>query len=71
MHYPFHAPKAAYSLPRWLKPEVAAGRVWLHAGRLHIVPLPSARHPTLPASPTAREALAIVRADGVDTLAPK
>lgn len=32
--------EAAYSLPRWLKPEVAVNRVWLHGGRVHLVPLP-------------------------------
>lgn len=63
--------EAAYSLPRWLKPEVGAGRVWLHAGRAHVVPLPSARHPSLPPAPTPAEALAIVRCDGVDTLLPR
>ncbi|KIY92962.1 putative Protein SGT1 [Monoraphidium neglectum] len=63
--------EAAYSLPRWLKPEVGAGRAWLLGGRLHVVPLPSARHPTLPASPSTAEALAIVRSEVVDTLAPR
>lgn len=63
--------EAAYSLPRWLKPEVGAGRVWLHGGRVHVVPLPSARHPSLPPSPTTAEALAIVRAEGVDTVLPR
>jgi len=30
--------EAAYSLPRWLKPEVAANRVWLHRGAVHLIP---------------------------------
>lgn len=29
--------EAAYSLPRWLKPEVATNRVWLHQGHVHLV----------------------------------
>ncbi len=33
--------EAAYVLPRWLKPEIAVNRVWLHSGSVHIVPLPS------------------------------
>ena len=32
--------EAAYSLPRWLKPEVAFNRVWLHSGSVHLIPLP-------------------------------
>jgi len=64
-------PKAAYSLPRWLKPEIGAGRVWLHRGQLHVVPLPSVRNPTLPAAPDTAEALAIVRSEGVATRMPK
>ena len=38
--------EAAYALPRWLKPERAVNRVWLHQGRVHVVPLPRApEHP--------------------------
>lgn len=33
--------EAAYVLPRWLKPETAVNRVWLHNGSVHLVPLPS------------------------------
>jgi hypothetical protein len=44
--------EAAYALPRWLKPEVAANRVWLRSGALHILPQPSARAPLLPPFPS-------------------
>jgi hypothetical protein len=60
-------PQAAYSLPRWLKPEVGAGRVWLLGGCVHVVPLPSPRHPTLPAAPGTGESLQIIRSDAVET----
>jgi hypothetical protein len=30
--------EAAYYLPRYLKPDVATNRIWLHAGNLHIIP---------------------------------
>jgi hypothetical protein len=33
--------ESAYALPRWLKPEVSANRVWVRGGQLHIVPQPS------------------------------
>ena len=45
--------EAAYSLPRWLKPELSANRVWLSGGALHLVPLPCTRTPTLPLAPSA------------------
>ena len=32
--------EAAYGLPRWLKPETAQNRLWLHGGAVHLVPLP-------------------------------
>ena len=32
--------EAAYGLPRWLKPETAQNRLWLHAGGVRLVPLP-------------------------------
>jgi hypothetical protein len=63
--------EAAYGLPSWLKPETSVNRVWLHQGELHIIPLPSRRHPTLPSVPSIAEALAIVRGDVVQTLAPQ
>lgn len=30
--------EAAHALPRWVQPEVAAHRVWIHDGRLELVP---------------------------------
>ncbi len=53
--------EAAYALPRWLKPETAEHRVWLRHGRLHLLPLPSAAAPDLPASPSRQQALDILR----------
>ena len=44
--------EAAYSLPRWLKPELSENRVWLSGGALHLVPLPSPAAPTLPSAPS-------------------
>ena len=61
--------EAAYSLPKWLKPETSRNRVWLVSGQLHIVPLPNGHHPTLPSSPTLQEALQILSADSVNTVA--
>jgi hypothetical protein len=67
-----HAPaQAAYVLPRWLKPETAANRVWLYEGRLHIVPLPSDACPQLPPFPSVDEACKIVRVDHIDTHSPR
>ncbi len=51
--------EAAYALPKWLKPECATNRVWLRGGNLHIVPLPSAKHPSLPSSPSVSQALEV------------
>ncbi len=42
--------EAAYVLPRWLKPEIAVNRVWLHNGTIHLVPLPSSKHSTTAAA---------------------
>ena len=61
--------EAAYALPKWVKPETSTNRVWLHEGLLHLVPLPSARFPTLPPAPSTAEAIAIVAADSVPTKA--
>ena len=47
--------EAAYTLPRWLKPELSANRVWLSGGALHLVPLPSPAAPALPPSPSAAQ----------------
>ena len=52
--------EAAYSLPKWLKPEVAANRIWIRGGSLLIIPQPSASDPGLPAFPTVREALLLL-----------
>ena len=69
--------EAAESLPRWLRPETAADRVWWCGGALHIVPPPATpssrgtakrRLPAgAPAQPTAAQALAFVRDLGVRT----
>ena len=61
--------EAAYSLPKWLKPEVSTNRVWLHQEQLHIVPLPNKRFPTLPASPSTHEAIQIITSEAVLTQA--
>lgn len=61
--------EAAYSLPRWLKPETASNRVWLLEGKLHIVPLPSASAPSIPSFPTLTQALQLVKSDTVSTAA--
>ncbi|KAG2440014.1 hypothetical protein HXX76_004131 [Chlamydomonas incerta] len=63
--------EAAYALPRWLKPETAEHRVWLRHGRLHLLPLPSAAAPDLPASPSRQQALGILRQGRYSTAAPK
>jgi hypothetical protein len=59
--------EAAYSLPKWLKPEVAANRVWIRGGALHIIPQPSPSSPGLPAFPTLHEALLILKSPDVLT----
>lgn len=63
--------EAALDLPRWLKPETSAHRVWLRGGGVHIVPLPSAQHPSLQPFPTLSQALQVLRSGSVDTRAPK
>ncbi|KAI9643433.1 hypothetical protein NHQ30_008052 [Ciborinia camelliae] len=47
--------EAANALPRWLNPEIADNRVWIHHNALHIIPLraatdSSAKNPTAPVS---------------------
>eukprot|EP00775_Hariotina_reticulata_P006594 gene6594-6822_t len=59
--------EAAYSLPRWLKPETSTNRVWLHGGHLHVMPPPSRSSPTLPAAPSVQQALQIVTSPQLDT----
>jgi len=61
--------EAAYSLPKWLKPETSNNRVWIQAGQLHIIPLPTKHYPTLPATPTIQQALQILSSDSVNTKA--
>lgn len=61
--------EAAYSLPKWLKPETSTNRVWLNAGRLHVIPLPNKGFPTLPAAPTVQQALQIISSDAISTTA--
>ena len=61
--------EAAYSLPKWLKPETSTNRVWLQSGCLHVIPLPSKHHCTLPAAPTVAEALQIISSDSISTKA--
>mmetsp|Transcript_12071 Transcript_12071/g.30482 ORF Transcript_12071/g.30482 Transcript_12071/m.30482 type:complete len:185 (-) Transcript_12071:310-864(-) len=53
--------EAAYCLPKWVKPEVAENRVFLYRGSLHLIPLPSAKHPTIPMQPSLPEALGVLR----------
>lgn len=59
--------EAAYSLPKWLKPETSTNRVWLQAGCLHVIPLPNKHHCTLPAAPTVPQALQILATDNINT----
>ncbi|KAG2495277.1 hypothetical protein HYH03_006550 [Edaphochlamys debaryana] len=63
--------EAAYALPRWLKPETAEGRVWLRRGQLHVLPLPSAAAPDLPAAPSRAQALAVLREGRYPTASPR
>jgi hypothetical protein len=51
--------EAAYHLPRWLKPESAANRVWLRGGNVHLVPPPGRKYPQLPPFPTPAQALEV------------
>lgn len=59
--------QAAYSLPRWLKPETASNRVWLRSGQLHIIPPPSDKAPNLPSAPSVADALAVLASGVVET----
>ena len=61
--------EAAYSLPKWLKPETSANRIWLKSGSLHVIPLPNKHHPTLPAAPTVQQALQSISSDSIPTKA--
>ena len=64
--------EAAEALPKWVRPETAADRVWFCGGALHLVPPPatsatssttarSRLPPGAPVQPTAAQALAFVR----------
>jgi hypothetical protein len=48
--------EAANALPRWLKPEIAENRVWIHAGEIRIIPI-VAQTPLAIRSPTLKEAI--------------
>lgn len=61
--------EAAYALPKWLKPETATNRVWLHNGLLHIAPLPTTAAPDIPSFLSLKQAKQIVQGDQIDTLA--
>eukprot|EP01113_Clastostelium_recurvatum_P046124 TRINITY_DN8038_c0_g1_i2.p2 TRINITY_DN8038_c0_g1~~TRINITY_DN8038_c0_g1_i2.p2 ORF type:complete len:707 (-),score=190.81 TRINITY_DN8038_c0_g1_i2:2177-4297(-) len=64
--------EAAEGIPRWLGPENAAHRTWIHRGHLHIVPLPRtpAEVATIPSNPSCKEALAMVLDPACRTSAP-
>jgi len=32
--------ESAHHIPKWLNPETSFNRVWIHCGKLHIIPLP-------------------------------
>ena len=59
--------EAANTLPKWLKPEVAGRRVWVHQGRLHIIPLPSQAQPAIPVQLSVPAALQLVRDPSLET----
>ncbi|KAG6381423.1 SGT1 protein-domain-containing protein [Boletus reticuloceps] len=40
--------EAAESLPRWVNPSNAVNRVWIHSGRLHLIPLSHVSSPNKP-----------------------
>ncbi|SGY66455.1 BQ5605_C004g02676 [Microbotryum silenes-dioicae] len=77
--------EAAQVLPKWITPDNALNRVWIHQGRLHLVPLqhtssipfdPKAT-PSLEDDPESQAfidhttAIELVQDPNVDTLAPK
>lgn len=57
--------EAAMCLPKWLKPENADNRLFLSAGKLHLVPLAVKEHLT------RSEGVAAVRDPEVESLAPE
>lgn len=58
--------EAAYSLPKWLRPEVAANRVWLRNGSVHIIP-PAAIPVREGAEVSTLQALEVLRCGSFDT----
>jgi hypothetical protein len=70
--------ETAFHLPRWLKPETAANRVWLCGGEMRVVPPEAdarlgawARAPGAPAAPSVEAALWLARGgDGAEARAP-
>ncbi|RDW73834.1 hypothetical protein BP5796_07276 [Coleophoma crateriformis] len=40
--------EAANALPRWLNPEIAENRVWIHQSSLHVIPLETGSRGSLP-----------------------
>ena len=54
---------------RWVKPDVVENRVWIRDGKIHLIPLPSALNPRLPAQPSLPQSLQILQSD-VNTIAP-
>ena len=70
--------ETAFHLPRWLKPETAANRVWLCGGEMRVVPPEAdarlgawARAPGAPGAPSVEAALWLARGgDGAEARAP-
>jgi hypothetical protein len=52
--------EAANALPKWIKPEIAANRVWLHAGSLKLIPHQASRALETRA-PTLQEAILYIQ----------
>ncbi|TKA75035.1 hypothetical protein B0A49_02182 [Cryomyces minteri] len=46
--------EAANALPRWLNPEIAENRVWLHSGQLRVIPLQQPPTPAVKTVPVSR-----------------
>ncbi|KAG9236058.1 SGT1 protein-domain-containing protein, partial [Amylocarpus encephaloides] len=46
--------EAANALPRWLNPEIADNRVWIHNNNLHIIPLRASSTPDAKTNPISR-----------------
>lgn len=63
--------EAAYSIPRWLKPENSWNRVFIRQGDLHILPLPTspAELYHLPVLPSIKDALRVLNSGNFHTRA--